>query len=87
MTKSVEHRSVFDLGPNDEVLVGLVKVRSALQTPCNTAAAPAGLSASQLYILKGATTLVTHILMSVLTLNFTQMWTRCNMKNYGNPAC
>ncbi|XP_029698232.1 ankyrin repeat and zinc finger domain-containing protein 1 isoform X1 [Takifugu rubripes] len=41
MTKSVEQRSVFDLCPNDEVLIGLAKVNSALQTLCNTATVPA----------------------------------------------
>lgn len=39
----VEHHSVFDLGPNDEILIELVKVNSALQTPCNQATVPAGL--------------------------------------------
>lgn len=53
MTKSVEQRSVFDLSPNDEVLIGLVKVNSALQTLCNTTTVPAGLYDLQLYILKG----------------------------------
>lgn len=43
MTTSVEYRSVFDLGPNDEILVELVKVNAALQTPCNQAIVPAGL--------------------------------------------
>lgn len=43
MTTSVEYRSVFDVGPNDEILVELVKVNSALQTPCNQAIVPAGL--------------------------------------------
>lgn len=42
MANSVEHRSVFDLCPNDEVLSGLVKVKSALQTPCNQPEIPAG---------------------------------------------
>ncbi|CAG09306.1 unnamed protein product [Tetraodon nigroviridis] len=41
MTNSVENRSVFDLGPNDQILIDLVKVNSAVQTPCNQATAPA----------------------------------------------
>lgn len=43
MTNSMEYRSVFDLGPNDDILNELVKVNSALQTPCNQATIPAGL--------------------------------------------
>lgn len=85
--KSVEHRSVFDLCPNDEVLIGLVKVNSALQTLCNTATVPAGLYDLQLYILKGVMTLVIHILMRVLILYITQFRRRYNMKDNGNPAC
>lgn len=42
MANSVEHRSVFDLCPNDEVLTGLVKVNSALQKPYNQPEVPAG---------------------------------------------
>lgn len=78
MTTSVEYRSVFELGPNDEILVELVSANSALQTPCNQATVPAGLCVCFcfgffviLYMFWNGDHLVIHICLTCPNITFT----------------